>query len=260
MKLARLVAIVLCACAWSASMAFAGGDACAKGAHATAAKPSCSAHATTTAATAACTGTCSTTGAPCTAEQRAKCTPEMRAACSKGASASAANAKGTSCCASGASAANAKGTSCCAGGASATNAKGTSCCAGGAAMMHDCSVCSDEATCDNELRAAGVRSQVVGLRNGAMIVYTADTPEGVRALQATVARYNDHIMSAYSSGAATLCGGCKSFRGAMASGKFTRELVNVKTGCQILLTSTDKNMVRRIHDMTGAQVASREHS
>ncbi len=242
MKLARLIAIVLCASAWSASMAFAGSDACAKGAHATAAKPSGSAHVSAAANACPSTASCPMGSAQCTAEMRAKCTADMR---TKGTSASAAAAKGSSCCSPGAS-------------TSAANAKGS--CGMGAAAMHDCSVCGDEATCDNELRSAGVRSQVVALRNGAMIVYTADNAEGVRALQATVARYNDHIMSAYSSGDAALCGGCKSFRGAMASGKFTRELVNVKTGCQILLTSTDKNLVRRIHDMTGAQVASREHS
>jgi hypothetical protein len=41
----------------------------------------------------------------------------------------------------------------------------------------------------------------------------------------------------------------------MASGKFSRELVNVKTGAQVLLTSNDREIVRRIHDMTGAQTA-----
>lgn len=229
MKLTRLVCLVLCAAALTATVAFAC-DRTDKNASASASKASCSPHATT--------------------------------------AANAVATKSGSCCASGATnataAASAKGSSCGVGTATAA-AKSAGCCMGASAAANcdmkgvhgACAVCSDEATCGNDLRSSGVRSQVVALRNGAMLVYSADAPEGVRALQATVARFNDHIMNAYNSGSATLCGGCKTFRGAMASGKFVRELVNVKNGCQVLLTSTDRSLVRRIHDMTGAQMAVR---
>jgi hypothetical protein len=155
----------------------------------------------------------------------------------------------------------AKGSACCMGTAGAMAASGRCETKGASAHNADCSVCLDEATCDESLRGMGVRSQVLELRNGAMIVYTADSPAGVRSLQATVARYNDHIMSSYTNGSdARLCGECKAFRGAMASGKFTRELVNVRNGCQILLTSSDKHIVERIHDMANAPVAARVKS
>jgi hypothetical protein len=125
-----------------------------------------------------------------------------------------------------------------------------------AAAHMDCAVCSDEMACDDEVRGLNAHAQVVALRNGAMIVYTADTPETVRALQASVARHNEHILNSLAtSSEASLCGGCKSFRGAMASGKFSRELVNVKNGAQVLLTSSDRAIVQRIHDVTGAQAA-----
>jgi hypothetical protein len=195
----------------------------------------------------------------------------MRAQCAKGNKTTTAAASMDCCAGKGVSAANASANGCAEHGArSAAMAKGTCVGAAGAAgamagmthcdkaAMHgDCSVCLDEATCSNDLRSAGVRSQVVALRNGAMIVFTAENAENVRSLQTTVARYNEHIMNAYSGGEASLCGECKAFRGAMASGKFSRELVNVKNGCQILLTSTDRSIVRKIHDMTGAQVAAR---
>lgn len=256
MKLQRLAILALCTAAWTANAALAC-DGGAKGTSASAAatKSSCSAHATTATA-AAGTGShaaasCGMDPSKCTPEMQANCTAAMRAQCGKGTKATAANAKGAGCGMGTATAANAKGGSCCMGASAAANCdmKG---------VHGQCAVCSDEATCGDDLRSSGVRSQVVALRNGAMIVYAADTPEGVRALQTTVARYNDHIMSAYTSGSSSLCGGCKTFRGAMASGKFTRELVNVKNGCQILVTSSDKALVRRIHDMTGAQMASRE--
>jgi hypothetical protein len=124
----------------------------------------------------------------------------------------------------------------------------------------DCSICSGETAWNDELRASGAHAQVVALRNGAMVVYTADTAEGVRALQAMLARHNEHVMSALAAGSdASLCGECKPFRGAMASGKFSREIVNVKNGCQVLLTSNDRAIVERIHGMTGA-VAARTRS
>ena len=125
-----------------------------------------------------------------------------------------------------------------------------------AAAHGDCAVCTDQAACEEDVRALSAHAQVVALRNGAMIVYTAETPESVRALQAALARHNALIMGALAAnGDANLCGGCKSFRGAMASGKFSRELVNGKNGAQVLLTSDDREIVQRIHDMTAASAA-----
>ena len=57
--------------------------------------------------------------------------------------------------------------------------------------------------------------------------------------------------------AGKLCSHCKPLRGAMASGKLVREVVNVQRGAQIVITSTDRATVQRIHEMTGAQVAAR---
>ncbi len=125
-----------------------------------------------------------------------------------------------------------------------------------AAAHGDCAVCADQAACEDDVRGLNAHAQVVALRNGAMIVYTAETPETVRALQAALARHNELVMGALAAnGDANLCGGCKLFRGAMASGKFSRELVNVKTGAQVLLTSSDRAIVQRIHDMTSAPAA-----
>ncbi len=281
MKSLRLIALVFIAAAWTSTIAFAGGE-CA-GASA-AAKGGCTAHASTHAsaaancpATAGCpmgsaqcnakstsaAATAKTKGAAgCTAAMAAQCTPEMKAQCNAKSTSATAAAMPAGCCGkAGASAASAKSAkaSGCAMHASATTAGN---CDTHAAGVHgDCSVCSDESECDNELRAAGAHAQVVALRNGAMIVYTTETASSVHALQTTMARYHDHIMSALASGsAANLCPECKSLRGALASGKFNREIVNVKSGCQILLTSSDRNVVRRIHDMTGAQLAARGKS
>ena len=206
----------------------------------------------------------------CTAASSASATnakgtcPMMTAANGKGSCnmATAANAKGKGTCST---AANAKGTC---NAATAVHASGccgahsaTATAAGARCDMHAntktaCSVCTDESACDGDMHTAGAHAQVVALRNGAMIVYTAETPESVRALQAALARHNEVTMAALAAnGGANLCGGCKSFRGAMASGKFSRELVNVKTGAQVLLTSSDREIVQRIHDMTVASAA-----
>lgn len=231
MKHLRLVVLVLAATAWASCAAFAGSDCCSKSSAASAKSASCPMHASMSAS-----GACpSTPSCPAGSPQCAKGGKTVKAASASG------------CCA----------------GKAAMAASGSSCgmkpASAGAAHMN-CTVCDDEATCETALRSANVRSQVVELRNGAMIVYTADTPENVRSLQATVARFHDHIMGALSGSDASLCGGCRSFRGALASGKFARELVNVKNGCQVLYTSSDRAMVEKIHEMTGAPTAARTRS
>jgi hypothetical protein len=284
MKHLRLVALVLAVSAGCAVLALAAGAG--KGAKVAGASDCCGAKATTAAASApgACPATmsCPTGSAQCTAAQRAQC---ARMAKSKGATAAAgscsmhgasATAASASCAMHGASATAAS--NCTMGGKTAAAAGtctmgGKTAAAAGSCAMHataaaggkadvavaahgDCVVCADQAACDEDVRVLNAHAQVVPLRNGSMIVYTAETPESVRALQAALARHNELVMAALAAnGDASLCGGCKSFRGAMASGKFSRELVNVKSGVQVLLTSNDREIVQRIHDMTVAATA-----
>ena len=258
MKHPRLVALAITVSIACASFAHAG--AAAKGAKPAASADCCAGK--TAAASAACPATmsCPAGSAQCTAAQKAACEKAMKA---KGA------ANMSSCPMHGTSATAASANGCAAmGGKTATAANGcaamgktasaATCAMHGnsAAAMHGCAVCSDEATCDDDVRALNARAQVVPLRNGAMIVYTADTPENVRALQAALARHNETVLAALATNSeASLCGGCKLFRGAMASGKFSRELVNVKTGAQVLLTSSDHAIIQRIHDMAVNQAA-----
>ncbi|MEO5989633.1 MAG: hypothetical protein ABIR01_12035 [Candidatus Eisenbacteria bacterium] len=110
--------------------------------------------------------------------------------------------------------------------------------------------------CEESVRSAGARSKVVALKNGVMVVYTADTPENVRAVQTAVFRRNEQMLVAMQGNTETkLCNDCRSLRGAMASGKLHREVVNVESGCMTLITSTDRAIVQKIHAMTGAQMA-----
>lgn len=189
--------------------------------------------------------------------------------------ASASNASMPECCMSkGAAATTAvaassksAGSDCCMSkGASATHASHASAKAGAACGMNahanmaaDCSTCEDWAMCETKVQGIGARSQVVALKNGVMIVYTAEAPEGVRAVQAAVARRTEGMKNSLASrkADAKLCPDCKQMRGALASGKLHREVVNVEKGAMDLLTSTDKSIVAMIHNMTGAQIAAR---
>jgi hypothetical protein len=233
----------------------------------------------------------------CTAEMAAHCTPEMAAACKAKMSATAAagcpamkasavtavangacNMKGMNatavaasasahdaCCAGKASAASAKaaGGSCAAKGTSASAAAGQ--CSGhgmgamAAASSHgDCDACIDMSSCDDALEAAGAHRQAVRLKNGVMYVYTADSQRNVSAVQAAVARRGEHMARLASAGEnARLCAECKSMRGAMASGKLTREIVNIEGGSLTLITSTDPAVVAKIHAMADTKVAAR---
>lgn len=245
MKHLRLLAVTfaLTACA-AASIAIACGN---KGTSATAASAKsgdacCAASGKTTATAASVHGKKAGAGA-CTADMAAQCTPEMKAAC--------AGMKNTATAAS---------MDHCAGMKNTATAAGASCSmhkSSNTAMMHaDCSACEDVAMCEEEVRSTGARSKVVALKNGAMVVYTADTPENVRALQTAVSRRNDLMLTAMKGGTdSKLCGDCRSMRGAMASGKLHREVVNVESGCMTLITSNDRAIVQKIHAMTGAQMA-----
>jgi hypothetical protein len=116
----------------------------------------------------------------------------------------------------------------------------------------DCDACADMSACARELEAAGATTQIVQLKNGVMFVYTADSPSRVRAVQAAMARRNEHMAQMTASGEkAHLCGACKEMRGAAASGKLSREVVNIEGGCLTLMTSNDPTVVSRIHAMAG---------
>jgi hypothetical protein len=125
-------------------------------------------------------------------------------------------------------------------------------------VAHDCSACEAWADADQAVRALGAKMQVVSLKNGAMIVYTADTNAGVKAIQTLIAKRSDKMTTALSASTdKKLCDECKALRGAMASGKLHREVVNVERGCLTLITSDDRAIVQKIRAMTGQPVAMR---
>ena len=255
MKPLRLLALSIAATAWCASAAFACDGAKASAANAascgtksagvkTASADCCASKSTTTAAVAAASkknahagaascaasGGCAMSAEACKAMMASgACTAEMQAACA---------AKG------------AKGTK---------SASADGCSMHAMAGHADCAVCSDEMACDDDVKATGARAQMVPLRNGTMIVYMLDSGENVRGLQAAVARHNSRVVSALQ-GDAKLCSACKKLRGALASGKLVREVVNVERGCQLLITSSDRSIVQQVHACTSAQVAARTKS
>jgi len=116
----------------------------------------------------------------------------------------------------------------------------------------DCDACADMAFCDGEVKSLGATVQIVPLKNGVMYVYTAADPKNVHAVQASMGRRNDRMLSILSSGdKAHLCPSCKSVRGAIASGKMNRELVNIEGGCLTLMTSNDPATLSKIYTMAG---------
>lgn len=141
---------------------------------------------------------------------------------------------------------------------------GYSCGGGGVATTadrgaaHGCDACADMADCDGELKSSGAVTQVVKLKNGIMYVYTAKEPGKVRAVQAAVAQRHDRMAALQASGEkAHLCRDCKSMRGAIASGKLTREVVTIEGGCLTLVTSVDRALVSKLHSMVAQHAASR---
>jgi hypothetical protein len=145
----------------------------------------------------------------------------------------------------------------------ATAAAGT--CAGhGMAVMagmgptEDCEACFDMVTCGDALTAVNAHRQTVRLKNGVMYVYTADSQRDVSAVQAAVARRGDQMARVLMAGDnVKLCADCKSFRGAIASGKLTREVVNIEGGTLTLITSSDPALVAKLHAMADQKVAAR---
>jgi hypothetical protein len=106
--------------------------------------------------------------------------------------------------------------------------------------------------CSEELDTAGARHQVVPLKNGVMYIYTANNPAKVSTIQAAVARRGERLAQFANAGTkAKLCPECKEMRGAMASGKMSREVVNIEGGSLTLMTSNDPAVVARIHALAG---------
>ena len=125
----------------------------------------------------------------------------------------------------------------------------------------ECDACQDMAGCEQEIEAAGASTQIVPLKNGVMFVYTADSPASVHTVQAAMARRYDRMLQFASTGdKAHLCASCKEMRGAAASGKLSREVVNIEGGCLTLVTSNDPSIVAKIHTMAGVTTASRVKS
>jgi len=126
-------------------------------------------------------------------------------------------------------------------------------------VLHDgCEACADMASFSDDLNAVGAERQVVRLKNGVMIVYSASSPSRVSAVQSAVSTRGEHLAHWASAGdKAQLCNECRTIRGAMASGKLTREVVNIEGGTLLLLTSTDPAMVARVHAMADQKVATR---
>jgi hypothetical protein len=122
----------------------------------------------------------------------------------------------------------------------------------------DCDACVDMTDCSGALDAAGAHRQTVRLKNGIMYVYTADSPRSVSAVQAAVARRVDRMARLASSGEkAHLCDECRAMRGAIASGKLNREVVNIEGGSLTLVTSNDPAVVAKLHALADEKVAVR---
>jgi len=118
----------------------------------------------------------------------------------------------------------------------------------------DCEACADWAMCEGELSNTQSTTQVVPLKNGVMYVFTASSPKDVRIVQAVLSGRSEHLQALIDAGdKATLCAQCKAFRGAIASGHLTREVVNVEGGSLMIMTSPDKEMVNQLHLLAGIQ-------
>jgi hypothetical protein len=199
------------------------------------------------------------------------CTPAQMAACKSKHGATATTASADHCAGKSAKATNAAfasaGASCATKGASMTHAMaakgsafampaGAGCATKGAATMahnpaQGCDACADMALCEGELKAVGSQYQTVPLKNGVMFVYSAVNARGVRAVQTAIARRTERMNALVSAEKATLCGDCKAMRGALASGKLNREIVNVEGGSISLVTSDDPSIVAKLYAMAG---------
>jgi hypothetical protein len=121
----------------------------------------------------------------------------------------------------------------------------------GKATHGNCDACADMAMCDGELKEAGSAFQVVPLKNGVMYVYTASNAKSVHAIQTAISRRTERINALVATTKVKLCPDCKAMRGALASGKLTREVVNVEGGSINLVTSNDPAIVAKLYSIAG---------
>jgi len=127
---------------------------------------------------------------------------------------------------------------------------------GHTASKTGCAICDEYASCDEKLTMAGAVTQVVPLKNGVMFVYTANVENQTHAVQSAVHRRNDRIAEIAAAGMEVpLCDGCKAMRGAMASGKLHREVVNIEGGSLTLVTSEDPTVVKALQEYSGLKTA-----
>lgn len=209
----------------------------------------------------------STAGKSVAASTEGSCASKSTAAYTASASNGSCASKSASATAVNASSSGAKkSSSSCSSKSTSTSASASShCSAQGMAVMagmgttENCEACFDMVACGDALTAVGAHRQTVRLKNGVMYVFTADSQRDVNAVQAAVARRGDQMSRVLMAGDnVKLCGGCKSIRGAIASGKLTREVVNIEGGTLTLITSSDAELVSRLHTMTtDTKVAAR---
>ena len=197
-------------------------------------------HCAKTSATSAASSCCAMKGARASA----------KTAAAQGAKKPSAVVAGSSCSASkGAASTTAGYDAVVTGGGASCGGKGVGAMTGNSA--HGCDACADMAMCESELKSAGSQYQVVPLKNGVMYVYTASDARDVRSVQTAISRRTDRINSLASVQGVKLCPECKRMRGAMASGKLTREVVNIEGGSISLVTSSDPTMVAKLYAMAG---------
>lgn len=122
-----------------------------------------------------------------------------------------------------------------------------------------CMSCADMANCEAELESVGASTQVVALKNGVMFVYTATGSSQIHTVQAALARRTDQLAALVAAGdKAQLCDQCREMRGELASGRLTREVINIEGGCLTLMTSNDPTVVTRLHAMAGVPDGARK--
>jgi hypothetical protein len=273
MKQSRLVlaAVIVAALGTTAVLAYACSDK-DKAASATtaSAQSGCAAKgaSATTAAVTASYGSCAAMKASAVTAQHGACgasktsavTASAGGACGASKTSAVTASAGDACCASKASAktAVAKAASSAPGKVDAVFTGGGSCSSHGAAKgtmaKGDCDGCDDMAFCEGELKDASASVQIVPLKNGVMYVYTAAGPSKVQAVQAAMTRRTDRMNAMLASGdKSKLCPECKLMRGAMASGKLQREMINIEGGCLTLMTSTDAAIVNKLHAMASSK-------
>jgi hypothetical protein len=124
-----------------------------------------------------------------------------------------------------------------------------------------CDACGSWGDCRRQLESSGASTQIVPLKNGVMYVYTADTPIGMRAVQAAVAQHHERLHTLEAAGdKAHLCANCRAMRGAAASGKLVHEVLNIDGGCIMVTTSSDPAVVSRIYAEAGVPIPPRVRS